>query len=135
MPTLTIRWRRLLDEAGATCPRCSDTGEAVARAAAKLQAALVALGVQVELETGAIDPVDFRRDPLQSNSIEIGGRSLEAWLGGATGSSPCCDACGDADCRTVTLDGVVFEAVPERLIIRAGLLAAAELYGCEFEAS
>jgi hypothetical protein len=35
--------------------------------------------------------------------------------------------CGDSDCRTVEIRGTVFETIPERLILKAGLRAAAEL--------
>ncbi len=52
-------------------------------------------------------------------------RSIEEWLGGTTGQSPCCDVCGPNDCRTVTVDGQTYEAIPADLIVRAGLLAAA----------
>jgi len=69
----------------------------------------------------------FTKDPLQSNRIWIGEKSLEEWLGASVGKSPCCDVCGDAQCLTISL-GDTFEAIPEELIIRAALLAAAELF-------
>jgi hypothetical protein len=52
---------------------------------------------------------------------------MEDWLRGTVGKSPCCSVCGDSDCRTVEIQGAVFETIPERLIVKAGLLAAAEL--------
>ena len=50
---------------------------------------------------------------------------MQDWLSGTVGQSPCCSACGDSDCLAIR--GTVFETIPERLIVKAGLLAAAEL--------
>jgi hypothetical protein len=52
---------------------------------------------------------------------------MEDWLSGSVGSSRCCSVCGDSDCRTLEIRGTTFETIPERLIVKAGLLAAAEL--------
>jgi hypothetical protein len=125
MNPLTIHWQRLVT-GGRTCDRCADTGAATEAAIAKLGRCLAELGIDVQLVTGQLDLPAFAAAPLESNRILIDGRTLEQWLGGATGQSPCCGACGDAECRTITVDGVTHEAVPERLILRAGLLAAAE---------
>jgi hypothetical protein len=57
----------------------------------------------------------------------ISGKLLEEWIGGETGKSKCCDVCGDSECRTISFGENTFESIPERLIIKAGLLAAAEL--------
>ena len=40
----------------------------------------------------------------------------------------CCDACGDAECRTLEIDGTSHEVVPEALLVRAGLIAASQLF-------
>lgn len=69
----------------------------------------------------------FRSDPSRSNLILIGGKRLEESLNADVGSSQCCSVCGDAECRTVELGNTTFEAIPERLIVRAGLIAAAQL--------
>ena len=45
----------------------------------------------------------------------------------ATGSSPCCNECGDNECRTVEVDGQVHEAIPQELLVRAGLIAASRM--------
>jgi hypothetical protein len=127
MQTLTIRWQRLVIHDGQTCPRCQDTGEATQRAFARLRKALAELDIEVQLQTGSLPLPLFTNDPLQSNRIWIGERPLEEWLGAAVGQSPCCDACGDAQCRTIALADT-YEAIPEKLIIRAALLAAAELF-------
>lgn len=125
MTDLTISWQRLVD-AGQTCPRCSDTGTQVHAAAASLTAALAHLGITVRLDEATISPAEFEQAPLESNRILIAGRPVEEWLGGATGQSPCCDVCGPNECRTVTVADTTYETVPADLIVRAGLLAAAQ---------
>lgn len=126
MRPLHIVWQRLVHE-GATCPRCGSTGDNVARAVATLHDALRPLRIQPVLEVRAIDDAAFRASPDESNRITIEGRPLEGWLAGQTGSSPCCDVCGDLPCRTVEVGGRSFETIPETLIVRAALLAAAQL--------
>lgn len=128
MKTLTIRWQRLLNENDQTCPRCGETGETVQAAFKKLRKALAKLDIEVELVQEAIDFTTFTKDPLQSNCIFIGGKLLEEWIGGTTGKNKCCEACGDSDCRTISIGKNTFESIPEELIIRAGLLAAVELF-------
>ncbi len=126
MGTLTITWQRLV-EAGATCPRCGDTGAEVRRAAETLRRALAPLGIEVVLQEVELGLDAFQREPLASNRVVVDGRTLEAWLGGTTGQSPCCEVCGPAGCRTVRVEGQTYEAVPAELVIRAGLIAAAGL--------
>lgn len=128
MTTLTIQWQRLINESGQTCERCENTGDAVETAFKKLQKALIELNIKVILETKSIDYSAFKNDPLQSNQIWIGGKPLEEWIGGTVGQSQCCDVCGDNECRTILISRNTFETIPEELIIRAGLLAASELF-------
>lgn len=52
---------------------------------------------------------------------------LEDWLGAVTASSPYCGSCGDNECRTVSVSDQIYEAIPAALIVRAGLLAAADV--------
>jgi hypothetical protein len=127
MKELQIRWQRLVDEQGQTCDRCGATEQAVEDAIGKLQRSLRELAIDVVLEKVAIGRSLFANDPLQSNRIWIGGKSLEEWLSATVGRSQCCSACGDSQCRTVTLAGKTYEAIPAALIIKAGLLAAAAL--------
>jgi DNA mismatch repair protein MutH len=115
-------------ETGQTCERCGTTGAIVVRAYNRLKRALAELGIEVRLETEALDFTTFTNDPLQSNRIWIGGRLLEDWLGASVGQSPCCDVCGGSECRTLAIASNTFESVPEEFIIKAGLLAAAELF-------
>lgn len=127
MKKLTIQWQRLLNDKNQTCPRCSETGETVNIGVLKLKSALAELGIEVELIQKSIDFSVFKNNPLQSNSILINGKLLEDWIGGETGKSKCCDVCGDSECRTISFGENTFESIPENLIIKAGLLAAAEL--------
>lgn len=127
MKKVTIRWQRLIDEKGQTCPRCRATGDNVQNAYKKLKKSISALGIQVTLKTEAIEFPIFTKDPLQSNRIWINGKSLEQWIEATVGQSKCCDNCAGSECRTLSIDQNIFEVIPEELIIRAGLLAAAEL--------
>lgn len=128
MRILTIRWQRLVDEKGQTCPRCQSTGDTVSNTFQKIEKALAELGIAVDLKMEAIDLPMFTSDPLQSNRIRIGGRLLEEWIGGTEGQSRCCEVCGEFDCRTISVDNDTYEAIPEDLIVKASLLAAATLF-------
>ena len=128
MKTLTISWQRLVNESGQTCARCGETGDTVKTAFDKLKKSLAELDIEVELEKETLDFSIFTKDPLQSNRIWIGGRPLEEWIGATVGRSQCCDVCGNSECRTILTGQNTFEVIPEDLIIRAGLLAAAELF-------
>ena len=130
MKTLTIAWQRLLDD-GQTCPRCGSTETEVEKAVALLIQSLAPLGVAVVLEKSELTAKQFAQNTLQSNSIRIDGKLLEEWIGGATGQSPCCEVCGPNDCRTMKVGNAVFEVIPAKLIVKAGLLAAAQLLGRE----
>ena len=125
MKTLTISWQRLVNESGQTCARCMDTGSTVENACNKLKKSLVELDIKVELKKEVLDLSIFTKDPLQSNRIWIEGKPLEEWIGATVGKSQCCEVCGDSECRTISIDQNTFEIIPEELIIRAGLLAAA----------
>lgn len=127
MKNLPILWQRLVSEQGTTCPRCHSTGEEVQRAVEKLKLALEPLGVTPELQAKEIDQATFIQDTLQSNQILIAGQTIEHWLGGQAGSSRCCNECGDNDCRTVEVGGQSYEVIPEELLIRAGVIAAARM--------
>lgn len=127
MRLLTIRWQRLVDENDRTCARCHKTGNAIETAFTKLKKSLSELDISVELKKEALDFSLFLKDPLQSNRIWIGGKPLEDLLGVSIGKSQCCEVCGNSNCRTLSTDKDIFEIIPENWIIRAGLIAAAEL--------
>ena len=128
MKKLEIRWQRLINSNGQTCTRCGETGNTVETAFIKLRQALAALDIEVELKQETLDFTLFAKDPLQSNLIWISGKPLEEWIGATVGKSQCCDVCGDSECRTISTGQDTFEAIPEDLIIKAALLAAAKLF-------
>jgi len=127
-PTLTITWQRLV-EGGETCPRCSATEEELDKAVGQLAAALEPLGIAVVFKKEELTAAAFKAAPAASNRIWLNGRLLEDWLGGGSGTSVCCDVCGDEECRTVVVDGEEYESVPAALVVRAGLAAASALAG------
>jgi hypothetical protein len=127
MKTLRIKWQRLVDEQGQTCDRCGSTETAVENALRKLKSSMYPLGIDVLLEKEALSPSAFSRAPLESNRVWISERPIEEWLSATSGKSQCCAACGDSECRTLTVDGKTYEAIPAELIIKAGLLAASQL--------
>lgn len=127
MKKLKIVWQRLVDERGQTCDRCGTTETAVKEAVQMLKRALKELGIDVVLEKKILRPSTFLKDPLESNRIWVAGKPIEKWLSATSGQSRCCSTCGDSDCRTVTVDGNTYEAIPAELIVKAGLLAGAQL--------
>lgn len=126
MTKLIIKWQRLVDKNGVTCKRCGNTGDELEKAFFRLREALGILGFQIELEQQTITIDDFKKDPLSSNMILINDKPLEEWLGGKTGKSTCCDVCGGFECRTLEIGNKVYEAIPASMIIKAGLVAAAD---------
>ena len=126
MQTIRIVWQRLLSLQGQTCDRCAATELALQQALETLQQALAPLQMSVEFHRQAISLEQFNQDPQASNRIWVADQPLEAWLGASTGSSPCCSVCGDAQCRTLECGNRSYEAIPPQLIIKAGLLAAAQ---------
>jgi hypothetical protein len=121
LPALRVEWRRLLVD-GRTCERCGQTGGAVERA---VERARLESGLEVELVVVALGPE--RID--ESNLVTVDGVAIEALLGAlpmATACDSCSDLTGDANCvcRAVDLDGRVFEALDEEMILRAILIAA-----------
>ena len=126
MKTLKIKWQRLVDS-GETCPRCGSTEKELEKVVATLRQSFSPLGIEVVLEKDVLSLASFKKDPSQSNRIWINNRPLETWLNAEAGQSKCCDVCGDAECRTVEIEGQVYEAIPANVIIKAGLVAASQL--------
>jgi hypothetical protein len=131
MKQLDILWQRLVSSEGKTCDRCGGTYLEMQRAVEKLKHSLSPLGIEPRLEIREIDEGSFRDDPSESNRIWIGGRPMEEWLGATVGSSPCCSVCGTAECRTVKVGGTTFETIPEKLFLKAALIASSELLSAE----
>jgi hypothetical protein len=127
MRPLKIVWQRLVTSSGATCDRCGRTFAALKRAVTKLKNVLRRLDLEPILETVELTQESFNRDPSASNRIWIAGRPLEEWLGAQVGRSRCCSVCGEAECRTIEIEETVFETIPEHLILRGALMAAARM--------
>lgn len=120
---MVIRWQRLVSE-GETCPRCGATEHELNKASSILDKSLAQLGIKVVLEKNSLSAVEFEKNPLRSNQIWINNRPLEDYIHGKVGQSPCCDVCGPAECRTLEIDGQIFDTIPSAIIVRAGLIAA-----------
>ena len=127
MTSLPIIWQRLVSSDGKTCDRCSATHREMQQAVSKLKETLRPLGIEPTLEIRAIDEQSFKANPSESNRIWIAGRPMEEWIGARVGSSRCCSVCGESECRTVEVEGTTFEAIPERLFLRAALIASSQL--------
>lgn len=123
---LPIVWQRLVSDSE-TCPRCGSTETAIAGAVATLTEVLRPLNIEPTVEMIALDQATFDEAPSESNRIWVAGRPLEDWVGAEVSGSQCCSVCGDNDCRTLEVDGATYEAVPEALIVKAGLAAASNL--------
>jgi hypothetical protein len=126
MQPLPIVWQRLVSK-GETCDRCAATQHEIERAVPTLDDVLRPLGIEPHLEIRELDESSFEQDPSASNRIWISGKPIEHWLEGTVASSRCCSVCGDSECRTIEVRGTTFEAIPERLILMAALIAASEL--------
>lgn len=85
------------------------------------------MGIETRLKVHQLAEAEFEENPAESNRIWIAGMPIEQWLNATVGDSPCCSVCGRLRCRTVEVDGTIFETLPERLIVEAALLAASEL--------
>lgn len=129
MTELPVIWQRLVSADGKTCPRCDATYQHLESAIVKLKEAMRPLNIVPVLEVREIDDRSFRNEPAASNRIWIGGKPMEEWLGANVGSSPCCSVCGDTPCRTVEVEGAIFEDIPEAIIVKAALIAASGMIG------
>lgn len=125
---LIIKWQRLISNEE-TCPRCGSTEEELDSAVASLKQALTPLGINIVVEKKELSVDEFKNKPLESNRIWLNGQPLEGFVDAGVGQSPCCDVCGPSECRTVTIDGQVYETIPSEVIVKAGLIAASALVG------
>lgn len=128
---LRIMWQRLVDSDGQTCNRCGSTEKELQQGIARLKEALHPLGIEVTLEKKALG-LECAKNIIESNQILISGHPLEEWLGAKVGTSACgscCEKLGETvECRTSAVDGKTYEIIPAKLIVKAGLKAAAELF-------
>lgn len=132
LKTLNIKWQRLVTE-GETCPRCGNTEQELDKAIDKLKQVLAPLGIDVSLEKEELNIPEFKQEPLQSNRIWINGQPIENIINGNVGQSPCCDVCGPSDCRTLEINGQIYETIPSGLIIQAGLAETSHILNLKRE--
>jgi hypothetical protein len=83
--------------------------------------------IETQLEVHELTEAEFKKNPAESNRLWIAGTPIEEWLNATVGYSTCCSVCGELPCRTVEVDGTIFETLPERLIVEAALLAASHM--------
>ncbi len=124
MTTLEIEWRHL-EKDGRTCLRCSDTLQSLQQVIAQLAAECAPHGVRIAYRELKLSPEQLS----QSNLILFNGVPLEAVLPGASVAENECSSCGDlcgepSFCRTVSVGGHTFEAIPATLIRQAACAVA-----------
>ena len=125
MRSLPIVWHSHVSPAGRTCDRCGATRQELEWAVAVLQHALRPLGIEPHLEIVEIDEASFTANLAEPNRLWIAGKPMEEWLDETVGSTHC--GCGGSHCRTVEVTGTTCAAIPERLILKAALIASSEL--------
>ena len=89
-----------------TCPRCRGTERE-----GRLPRILLLGDAGPPLDT-PLSTAESVQEPVASSENLIAGYPLEGWLGVETRESPCCVACGEADCRTVEVAGRIYGAIP-----------------------
>lgn len=124
MKTLEIEWRHL-DQDGRTCLRCSDTLQSLQQVITQLAAECAPRGVHIAYRETKL-PLE---QLSQSNLILFNSIPLESVLPGASASESECLSCGDlcgepSVCRTVSVAGHTFEAIPVVLIRQAACAMA-----------
>lgn len=123
MRDLTIEWRHY-DKDGATCARCSATGQGLDEVIAELRDEFAPRGIRVVfVETRLAE-----EHMLESNIILFNGIPLEELLSGASASENACVSCScltgtETSCRTVEYDGKTYEEIPADLVRKAAYKA------------
>lgn len=124
MTTLEIEWRHL-EQDGRTCLRCSDTSQSLQQVVTQLAAECEPLGVHIVDRETKLPPEQLS----ESNLILFNGTPLESILPGASAAASECPSCSDlvgraGSCRTVSVEGRAFEALPASLIRQAACAVA-----------
>lgn len=119
MRELTIEWRHY-DKEGATCVRCSATGQSLDEVVAALREELAPRGVRIVFTETRLTEEQLP----ESNLILFNGISLEEILAGAKAAENFCPSCSclagsETSCRTVEFEGTTYEEIPADLIRRA----------------
>lgn len=119
MKKITVEWKYYAKD-GKTCQRCTLTGNNLHSVMEGLRKDLLLKNIELEL----IETVLPKSKIPESNSILIDGIPIEQILPNTVkGESTCCscgDLCGEpTDCRTINLNGQIFEEIPAVLIKEA----------------
>jgi hypothetical protein len=117
MRSLPIVWQRFVGAEEGTCVHCAATRHELERAVAVLGHALRPLGVEPRLEIVDVDEASFAASPAESSRIWISGTPMEEWLAETVDGSQDGSEWSGSERRTV----------PERLILKAALIASSEL--------
>lgn len=123
---LVVKWKRLISQ-GETCPRCGSTEENLDSAVEILTQVLAPLEIKVKFHKESLSLLDFKKNNTESNRIWINSIPLEEYIGATNGENACCGVCEGSDCRTVELNGTIYEEIPKNMIIRAVLIAASRM--------
>lgn len=119
MKDLTVEWRHY-DKEGATCIRCSATGQNLEEVIAGLRDELSSQGVRLVFTETKLTEERIS----ESNLILLNGIPLEELLDEAKASENTCQSCScltgaETSCRTVESEGKTHEEIPAELIRRA----------------
>lgn len=123
---LHIKWMRLVSQ-GETCPRCGSTEMNLNSAVEILKNVMAPLNISIHYEKGTLSLLEFKKNATESNRIWINTIPLEEYIGASNGESACCGVCEDLNCRTVEVNGTVYNEIPTNMIIRAALIAASRM--------
>ena len=123
MKNLTVEWRHY-DKEGATCARCSTTGQSLEEVIAGLRDELSPQGVRIVFTETKLPEERIS----ESNLILLNGIPLEELLAEATASENTCQSCScltgtETSCRTVVFEGKTHEEIPADLIRSAAYKA------------
>jgi hypothetical protein len=120
---LVIRWQNAPCQSTDPCEACLTGPQEIRSACERLRSALALLNIKVMLDEQTV--------AAGESVLLINGRGIEQWLGGKLVKRQCASCQnGNSDTKVyaLELDGSVYEAISSDMIIRAGLLAASEIY-------
>ena len=123
MMELAVEWRHF-DKEGATCLRCSATGETLEEVLEEMRAELAPRGIGITFTETKLGEGEI----AESNMVLFNGVPLEKILAGAEVSGTLCASCGcftgrETYCRTIEYEGKAFEEIPRELIRKAAAKA------------
>lgn len=129
--TLAIEWHRMVDKDGNVCCGGDAARMEVETARAKLAEELEGSGIEVVLAKTDHSPEECMDCPECANCIMVAGKGINQWLDAEMTGSPCGGVCKKAmgdnfECQNLVYEGKTYDVIPADLIVKAGLLAAAD---------